>query len=113
MFFDESRFTLTSYSFHQLLSRKRKTRYAQPHVFERDLYDLGVLLWKGIMHNGRIPLYIFERLNVMLQQYCSRQIIQDHVRLFRNTVGSDFLFMDDNARSHKNAWEHLLQNDYI
>ncbi|GFW90002.1 DDE_3 domain-containing protein [Trichonephila clavipes] len=28
-------------------------------------------------------------------------ILEQHVRLFRGAMGAEFLFMDDNARSHR------------
>ena len=42
------------------------------------------------------PLYIFERGDVMLERYY-REIVLDHVRLFRDVVRPDFLFMDSRA----------------
>lgn len=38
------------------------------------------------------------------RRHC-REIILDHVRLFRNAVGPDFLFMDHSVRPHKPAEE--------
>lgn len=102
MFSDESRFSLTSDSGHQLLWRECGKRYAPQFVSERDRYAPGVMVWAGIMHNGRTPLHIFERGSVTSQRYCN-EIILGHVRLFRGAVGSDFLFMDDNARPHRSV----------
>lgn len=102
MFSDESRFTVTSDSGHQLLWRERGTRYAPQNVQERHRYGQGVMVWAGIMHNAKTPLHIFERGTVTSQRYC-REIVLDHVRLFRGAVGPDFLFMDDNARPHRTA----------
>ena len=40
------------------------------------------------------PLHIFERGNVILEWHC-REIILDHVRLFRGAISPDFLFLED------------------
>ena len=48
------------------------------------------------------PLHIFERGYITLERYC-REIILDHLRLFKDAISPDFLFMDDNARPHRNA----------
>ena len=50
----------------------------------------------------RTPIHTFEQSNVILERYC-RKIILDQVHLFRGAIRSDFLFMDDNARPHRNA----------
>ena len=50
----------------------------------------------------KTPLHIFERGCVSLEQYC-REITLDHVRLFKGVISKLFLFMDDNARPHRNT----------
>ncbi|GFY25675.1 DDE_3 domain-containing protein [Trichonephila clavipes] len=41
-------------------------------------------------------------------------ILQQHVRLFRGTMGAEFLFMDDNARPHRtNIVDECLQSEDI
>ncbi|GFV11086.1 transposable element Tcb2 transposase [Trichonephila clavipes] len=102
MFSDESRFRMTNDSGHQLLLRERGTRYAQKFVSERDRYDPGVMVWAGIMHNGRTLLHIFERGIVTSQWYC-REIILDNVRIYRSAVGSYFLFIDYNTWPHRSV----------
>ncbi|GFX31015.1 transposable element Tcb1 transposase [Trichonephila clavipes] len=101
MLSDESRLGVTSYSGHQLLWRERRTRYAQKNC-EHNRYGQGVMLWTGIMHNGRTPLHIFERGSVTSQRYCT-EIILDHVRTFKGAVSPDFLFIDDNAQEHRSV----------
>ncbi|GFV69522.1 transposable element Tcb2 transposase [Trichonephila clavipes] len=54
------------------------------------------------MHNGRTPLYIFDGESVTSQRHY-REMILDHVRIFRVTVDSDFLFMDDNEHPHRSV----------
>ncbi|GFX15508.1 uncharacterized protein TNCV_3304371 [Trichonephila clavipes] len=41
-------------------------------------------------------------------------ILEQHVRLFRGTMGAEFLFMDDNARPHRaNIVDECLQSEDI
>ncbi|GFW21868.1 transposable element Tcb1 transposase [Trichonephila clavipes] len=41
-------------------------------------------------------------------------ILEQHVRLFRGTMGAEFLFMDDNARLHRaNIVDECLQSEDI
>ncbi|GFV95921.1 DDE_3 domain-containing protein [Trichonephila clavipes] len=41
-------------------------------------------------------------------------ILEQHVRLFRGAMGAEFLFMDDNARSHRaNIVDECLQLEDI
>ncbi|GFW12809.1 transposable element Tc3 transposase [Trichonephila clavipes] len=41
-------------------------------------------------------------------------ILEQHVRLFRGTIGADFLFMDDNSRLHcANILDERLQSEDI
>ncbi|GFU84772.1 transposable element Tcb1 transposase [Trichonephila clavipes] len=41
-------------------------------------------------------------------------ILEHHVRLFRDTMGAEFLFMDDNARPHRaNIVDEFLQSEDI
>lgn len=100
MFSDESRFTLTSDSGHQHIWRERGTRCQQQNVHTRNRYSPGVMVWAGIMVNGRTPLHIFTGGTVTSDKYC-REILLGHVRLFRGAVGPEFVLMDDNARPHR------------
>ncbi|GFV70708.1 transposable element Tcb1 transposase [Trichonephila clavipes] len=41
-------------------------------------------------------------------------ILEQHVRLFRGAMGAEFLFMDDNTRSHRaNIVDECLQSEDI
>ena len=59
-----------------------------------------VLVWAGIMFNGRTDLHIFDGGTVNAQTYRD-EVLEPHVRLFRGAVGLHFIFMDDNARPHR------------
>ncbi|GFV80480.1 transposable element Tcb1 transposase [Trichonephila clavipes] len=43
-----------------------------------------------------------------------RDVILEHVRLFRGAIGAEFLFMDDNAHPHRaNIVDETLQSEDI
>lgn len=52
------------------------------------------------MHNSRTTFYIFGCLFTR-QWYCE-EVILDRIGFFRDTEGTDFLFMYDNARPRRN-----------
>ncbi|GFX82377.1 transposable element Tcb2 transposase [Trichonephila clavipes] len=65
------------------------------------------------MLNGRTKLLIFDRGSVIGNRY-SEEVFLPHVHLFRGAIGSDFIFMDDNARPHRTlAVEELLESEDI
>ncbi|GFY18789.1 transposable element Tcb2 transposase [Trichonephila clavipes] len=96
------------------LERDRDTRFYTSNIEERHHYGgPGVLVWGGIMLNGRTELHIFDRGYVTGDRYCE-EVLVPHVRLFRGAIGPDFLFMDDNARPHRTlAVEELLESEDI
>ncbi|GFV68800.1 transposable element Tcb2 transposase [Trichonephila clavipes] len=82
---------------------KKRHRYGSP----------GVLVWGGIMLNGRTELKIFDRVSVIGDRYCE-EVLLTHVRLFRGVIGPDIIFMDDFARPHRTlAVEELLESEDI
>ncbi|GFT42751.1 BRCA1-associated protein [Trichonephila clavipes] len=100
MFSDESRFTLQSDSHRTLIWRAPGTRYHQENTIERHRYGgVGWLVWGGIILGSRTDLHVE---SVTMTGYIYRDVIlEQHVRLFRGTMGAEFLFMDDNARPHR------------
>ncbi|GFW60163.1 transposable element Tcb2 transposase [Trichonephila clavipes] len=67
------------------------------------------------MLKGGTELHIFDRGSVIGDHYCE-EVLLPHVRLFRGAIGPDFIFMDDNARPHRNrtlAVEELLESEDI
>ncbi|GFW29441.1 transposable element Tcb2 transposase [Trichonephila clavipes] len=82
---------------------KERHRYGGP----------GVLVWGGIMLNGRTELHIFDRGSVTGDRYCE-EVLLPHVRLFRGAIGPDFIFMDEYARPRRTlAVEELLESEDI
>ncbi|GFU69654.1 transposable element Tcb2 transposase [Trichonephila clavipes] len=90
------------------------TRFYTSNIKERHHYGgPRVLVWGGIMLNGRTELHIFDRGSVIGDRYCE-EVLLAHVRPFRGAIGPDFIFMDGNARPHWTlAVEELLESEDI
>ncbi|GFW20570.1 transposable element Tc3 transposase [Trichonephila clavipes] len=114
LFTDESRFSTRSDSQRVLIWREIGTRFYTSNFKERHHYGgPGVLVWGGIILNGRTELHIFDRGSVIGDRYCE-EVLLPHVRLFRGAIGPDFIVMDDNAWPHLTlAFEELLESEDI
>ena len=113
MFSDESRFSLQSDSGRTFIWRAPGTRYHQENTIERHRYGgPGCLDWGGIILGSRTDLHVQ---SVTMTACIYRDVIlEQHVRLFRGTMGAKFLFMDDNARPHRaNIVDECLQSEDI
>ncbi|GBO03371.1 hypothetical protein AVEN_182259-1 [Araneus ventricosus] len=78
-----------------------RTCYLPSNVREIDHYGGGSLMvWAGIMLEGRTPLHVIERGTVTGMRYRD-EILEPYVRHFRGAVGPEFILMDDNARPHR------------
>ncbi|GFY32399.1 transposable element Tcb2 transposase [Trichonephila clavipes] len=97
MLSDESRFSLQSDSCRILIWRAPGTRYHQENTIERHRYaGAQWLVWGGIILCSRTDLHVQ---SVTKTGHIYRDVIlKQHVRLFRDAMGAEFLFMDDNAR---------------
>ncbi|GFV03751.1 transposable element Tcb2 transposase [Trichonephila clavipes] len=95
MFSDESRFSLQSDSRRTLIWRVPGTRCQ----VERHHYGgAGWLVRGGIILGSRTDLHVQ---SVTMTGHIYRDVIlEQHVRLFRGTMGAEFLFMEDNTRPH-------------
>ncbi|GFX46150.1 transposable element Tcb2 transposase, partial [Trichonephila clavipes] len=113
LFKDESRFS-TSNSQGVLFLERSGHGFIPVTSRERHHYGgPGVLVWGGIMLNGRTKLHIFDRGSVIGDRYCE-EVLLPHVRLFQVPLAPDFIFMDDNARPHRTlAVEELLESEDI
>ncbi|GBM60392.1 hypothetical protein AVEN_156951-1 [Araneus ventricosus] len=68
---------------------------------QRDHYrGGGLLVWAGIATNGRTDLYVFAGGSITAVRYRD-EILHPLVRPFIPTMGTDAIFMDDNARPHR------------
>ncbi|GFX80144.1 uncharacterized protein TNCV_2107901 [Trichonephila clavipes] len=113
MFSDESRFSLQSDSRRTLIWRVSGTRYHNENTIKRHSYGgAGWLVWGGIILGSRTDLHVQ---SVTMTFHIYRDVIlEQHVRLFRGTMGAEFLFMDDNARPHRaNIVDECLQSEDI
>ncbi|GBN66041.1 Transposable element Tc3 transposase [Araneus ventricosus] len=101
LFTDKSRFSLNTDSRCTFIWLEPGTRYLPSNVREIDHYGGGgLMVWAGIMLNGRTPLHVFERGTVTGVRY-KDEILEPYVRLFRGEVRPEFILMDDNARPHR------------
>ncbi|GFU58509.1 transposable element Tcb2 transposase [Trichonephila clavipes] len=114
LFTDESRFSTRSELQRVLIWRETWTRFYTSNIKKRHHYGgPGVLVWGGIMLNGRTELHIFDRGSVIGDRYCE-EVLLPHVRMFRGAIDPDFIFMDDNERPHRTlAVEELLESEDI
>ncbi|GFU57523.1 DDE_3 domain-containing protein [Trichonephila clavipes] len=100
LFTDESRFSLNTDSRRSFILGGPGTHYLPSNVREIDNYGGGgLMVWAGIMLDGRTPLHIFERGSVTGVRYRD-EVLESYVCLFRDACGPEFILMDDNARSH-------------
>ncbi|GFU31747.1 transposable element Tcb1 transposase [Trichonephila clavipes] len=112
LFPDESRFSLQSDSRLTLIWRARGTHYHQENTIERHRYGGAGLVWRGIILDSRTDLHVQ---SVTMTGHIYRDVVlKQHVRLFRGAMGAEFLFMDDNARSHRaNIVDEYIQSEDI
>ncbi|GFU80850.1 transposable element Tcb1 transposase [Trichonephila clavipes] len=101
LFSDESRFSLSSDCRCQLIWRESGTAYRPENIQEKDRYPTcSIMVWAGIMINGRTRLHVVANGTMMGQRYID-EVLLPYVRLFRGAVGDKFVFMDDNATCHR------------
>ncbi|GFW90138.1 transposable element Tcb2 transposase [Trichonephila clavipes] len=101
LFSDESRFSLSSDCRRQLIWRESGTAYRPENIQEKDRYPTcSIMVWAGIMINGRTRLHVVANGTMTGQQYID-EVLLPHVLLFRGAVGDKFVFMDDNATCHR------------
>ncbi|GFX86029.1 transposable element Tcb1 transposase [Trichonephila clavipes] len=71
----------------------------------------GSRVWGGIILGSRTDLHVQ---SVTVTGHIYWDVILEHVRLFRGTMGAEFLFMNDNARPHRaNIVDKCLQSEDI
>ncbi|GFT25247.1 transposable element Tcb1 transposase [Trichonephila clavipes] len=72
----------------------------------------GWLVWGGIILGSKTDLHV--QSITMTGHIYGDVILEQHVRLFRGTIGAEFLFMDDNAHPHcANIVDECLQSEDI
>ncbi|UYV78224.1 GGPS1 [Cordylochernes scorpioides] len=109
LFSDESRFSLNTDSRRDFIWREPGTRYHPSNIREIDSFRGGSLLvWAGISSSRRTPLHIFSRGTLTAQRYRD-EILETYLRPYRDQIGHNLIFMDDNARPHRAR----LVNEYL
>ncbi|GFX67777.1 transposable element Tcb2 transposase [Trichonephila clavipes] len=109
MFSDGSWFSLSSDSRQVTIWRECRTRFEPRNVTERHHFpSRGVMVGAGIMMDGRTDLHFFDTGSVTAQRYRD-EVIEPYVRLFQSAVGTDFIFMNDNAPCH----QAMLTDDFL
>ncbi|GFU67886.1 transposable element Tcb2 transposase [Trichonephila clavipes] len=77
LFTDESRFSTRRDSQRVLIWREIGTPFYTSNIKERHHYGgPGVLVWRGIMLNGRTELHIFDRGSVIGDRYCEEELLE-------------------------------------
>ncbi|GFY03821.1 transposable element Tcb1 transposase [Trichonephila clavipes] len=86
LFSDETRFSLSSDCRRQLIWRESGTAYRPENIQEKDRYPTcSIMVWAGIMINGRTCLYVVANGTMTGQRYIN-EVLLPHVRLFRGAV---------------------------
>ncbi|GFU98536.1 transposable element Tcb1 transposase [Trichonephila clavipes] len=76
LFSDESRFSLSSDCRRQLIWRKSGTAYRQENIQEKDRYPTcSIMVWAGIMINGRTRLHVVANGTMMGQRYIDEVLL--------------------------------------
>ncbi|UYV82660.1 hypothetical protein LAZ67_22000421 [Cordylochernes scorpioides] len=109
LFSDESIFSLNTDSRRVFIWREPGTRYHPSNIREIDSFRGGSLLvWAGISSSRRTPLHIFSGGTLTAQRYRD-EIHEPYLRPYRDQIGHNLIFMDDNARPHRAR----LVNEYL
>ncbi|UYV83242.1 hypothetical protein LAZ67_23000264, partial [Cordylochernes scorpioides] len=109
LFSDESRFSLNTDSRRVFIWRAPGTRYNPSNTREIDSFRGGSLLvWAGISSSRRTPLHIFSGGTLTAQRYRD-EILEPYLRPYRDQIGHNLIFMDDNACPHRAR----LVNEYL
>ncbi|GBM94867.1 Transposable element Tc1 transposase [Araneus ventricosus] len=84
-----------------MIWREPGTRYRAPNIVKRDHYrGGGLLVWAEVATNYRTDLYVFAGGCVTAVGYRD-EILHPLVRPFIAAMGTNAIFMDDNARPHR------------
>ncbi|GFW18950.1 transposable element Tcb2 transposase [Trichonephila clavipes] len=101
MFSDESQFSLSSDSRRVMIWTERGTCFKPRTITEKHHFpSRGVMVWAGIMMDDHTDLHFFDTGSVTAQRYRD-EVLEPYVHLFQGVVGTDFIFMDDNAQCHR------------
>lgn len=100
LFSDESRFCLRSPDGRERVWRRQGERFAQCNFSERVSFGGGsVMVWGGISFDAKTELVFIDGGTLTAQRYID-EILEEHVAVFAQFIGNNFIFMHDNARPH-------------
>ncbi|GFS71457.1 transposable element Tcb2 transposase [Trichonephila clavipes] len=89
--------------------REPGIHYQPSNIYEIVSYGGGgLMVWAGIMFDGRTPLHVFERGSVTGVRYRD-EVLEPYIRLLRGACGPEFILMDDIARPNR----ALLVNEFL
>ncbi|KFM60781.1 Transposable element Tcb2 transposase, partial [Stegodyphus mimosarum] len=109
LFIDEFHFNLNTDSRRTFMRREPGTHYLPSNVREINNYGGGgVMVWAGIILDGRASLHVFDRGSVTGVRYRD-EILEPYVCVYRGVVGPEFILQDDNARPHRT----LLVDEFL
>ncbi|GBL94330.1 Transposable element Tcb1 transposase [Araneus ventricosus] len=101
LFTDESRFNIQNDSRRVIIWREAGTGYRAPSIVEREHYrGGGLIVWAGIATNGPTDPYVIAGGFVTAVRYCD-EFLHPLVWAFIAAMGTDAIFMDDNACRHR------------
>ncbi|GBN83179.1 hypothetical protein AVEN_250698-1 [Araneus ventricosus] len=91
-----------------MIWRKPGTCYRAPNIVEKHYRGGGLLVWAVIATNGRTDFYVFAGGSVTAVRYRD-EILHSLVQPFIAAMGTEAIFMDDNARPHRArlVWSYL------
>lgn len=100
LFSDESKFSLNSDDRRRRVYRRPGERYTQCNVAETLGFGGGsIMVWGGISLQAHTELVIIDGGSLTSDRYIT-EILEPHVVPFAPFIGEQFIFMQDNARSH-------------
>lgn len=108
-------FNLNTNSLCIFIWRKPETHYLPFNIPENNYKDSrswGLMVWAGILLDGRIPLTVFGK-NSMACVRCRDDILVRYFHLFKDAVGSDSILMDYDAFTNSLVDGEFLENEDI
>lgn len=62
------------------------------------------MVWSGIILNGRTDLHVFASTTAHVEtKHTKYEVLDPHVKLFKVSIGNNFLLMNDNTLPHHAA----------
>ncbi|GFU83388.1 transposable element Tcb2 transposase [Trichonephila clavipes] len=105
LFSDESRFSLSSDCRRQLIWRESDTAYRPENIQEKDRYPTcSIMVWAGIMINGRTRLHVFANGTMTGQRYIDEVLFPHNSEGIQRLV---WLARSPDLNPIENVWDAL------